>query len=115
MCRGNLKGTWMAEGDYEPIAERLFNEATVDAFFLEFDTPRAGDFAPLRSKTPALENAEDIKRRIDDAARYVDLDRLCLSPQCGFSSGGGSGQTVALDDERRKLELVLDVVQDVWK
>jgi 5-methyltetrahydropteroyltriglutamate--homocysteine methyltransferase len=129
MCRGNLKGTWMAEGGYEPVAERLFNEATVDAFFLEFDTPRAGDFAPLRhvpkdktvvlglisSKTPVLENAEDIKRRIDDAARYVDLDRLCLSPQCGFSSGGGGGQTVALDDERRKLELVLDVVQDVWK
>jgi 5-methyltetrahydropteroyltriglutamate--homocysteine methyltransferase len=119
----------MAEGGYEPVAERLFNEAAVDAFFLEFDTPRAGDFAPLRhvpkdktvvlglisSKTPVLENAEDIKRRIDDAARFVDLDRLCLSPQCGFSSGGGSGQTVALDDERRKLELVLDVARDVWK
>lgn len=129
MCRGNLKGTWMAEGGYEPIAERLFNQTAVDAFFLEFDTPRAGDFAPLRhvpknktvvlglisSKTPALENGDDIKRRINDAARYVDLDRLCLSPQCGFSSGGGSGQTVGLDDERRKLELVLDVVQDVWK
>jgi 5-methyltetrahydropteroyltriglutamate--homocysteine methyltransferase len=129
MCRGNLKGTWMAEGGYEPIAERLFNQTAVDAFFLEFDTPRAGDFAPLRhvpknktvvlglisSKTPALENGDDIKRRINDAARYVDLDRLCLSPQCGFSSGGGSGQTVGFDDERRKLELVLDVVQDVWK
>ena len=129
MCRGNLKGTWMAEGGYEPIAERLFNQTAVDAFFLEFDTPRAGDFAPLRHvpknktvvlglisyKTPALENGDDIKRRINDAARYVDLDRLCLSPQCGFSSGGGSGQTVGLDDERRKLELVLDVVQDVWK
>ena len=69
----------------------------------------------ISSRRPVLENAEDIKRRIDDAARYVDLDRLCLSPQCGFSSGGGGGQTVALDDERRKLELVLDVVQDVWK
>ena len=129
MCRGNLKGTWMAEGGYDPIAEQLFNQATVDAFFLEFDTPRAGDFAPLRhvpktktvvlglvsSKTPVLEHADDIKRRINEAARYVDLDRLCLSPQCGFSSGGGSGQTVGLDDERRKLELVLDVVQDVWK
>jgi methionine synthase II (cobalamin-independent) len=128
MCRGNLKGTWMAEGGYEPIAERLFNEAEVDAFFLEFDTPRAGDFTPLRhvpksksvvlglvsSKTPDLESKDDIKRRIDEAARHVDLDRLALSPQCGFSSGGGSGQTVGLDDERRKLQLVLDVVHDVW-
>ena len=129
MCRGNLKGTWMAEGGYEPIAERLFNEAKVDAFFLEFDTPRAGDFAPLRhvprsksvvlglvsTKTPILEKKDGIKRRIDEAARYIDLDRLCLSPQCGFSSGGGSGQTVGLDDQRRKLQLVLDVVHDVWK
>jgi 5-methyltetrahydropteroyltriglutamate--homocysteine methyltransferase len=129
MCRGNLKGTWMAEGGYEPIAERLFNEAKVDAFFLEFDTPRAGDFTPLRhvpqsksvvlglvsTKTPILEKKDDIKRRIDEAARYIDLDRLCLSPQCGFSSGGGSGQTVGPDDERRKLQLVLDVVHDVWK
>jgi 5-methyltetrahydropteroyltriglutamate--homocysteine methyltransferase len=128
MCRGNLKGTWMAEGGYEPIAEKLFNEAEVDAFFLEFDTPRAGDFTPLRhlpksksvvlglvsSKTPVLESKDDIKRRIDAAARYVDLDRLALSPQCGFSSGGGSGQTVGRDDERRKLELVLDVTRDVW-
>ena len=128
MCRGNLKGTWMAEGGYEPIAERLFNEADVDAFFLEFDTPRAGDFTPLRhvpksksvvlglvsSKTPDLESKDDIKRRIDEAARHVDLDRLALSPQCGFSSGGGSGQTVGLDDERRKLQLVLDVAHEVW-
>jgi 5-methyltetrahydropteroyltriglutamate--homocysteine methyltransferase len=128
MCRGNLKGTWMAEGGYEPIAERLFNEAEVDAFFLEFDTPRAGDFTPLRhlpksksvvlglvsSKTPVLESKDDIKRRIDEAARHVDLDRLSLSPQCGFSSGGGSGQTVGLEDERRKLQLVLDVAHDVW-
>jgi methionine synthase II (cobalamin-independent) len=128
MCRGNLKGSWMAEGGYEPIAEQLFNEAKVDAFFLEFDTPRAGDFAPLRhvphgksvvlglvsSKTPVLEDKDDIKRRIDEAARYVDLDRLCLSPQCGFSSGGGGGQMVGLEDERRKLQLVLDVVRDVW-
>jgi 5-methyltetrahydropteroyltriglutamate--homocysteine methyltransferase len=128
MCRGNLKGTWMAEGGYEPIAEKLFNEAEVDVFFLEFDTPRAGDFTPLRhlpksksvvlglvsSKTPVLESKDEIKRRIDAAARHVDLDRLALSPQCGFSSGGGSGQTVSRDDERRKLQLVLDVAHDVW-
>jgi 5-methyltetrahydropteroyltriglutamate--homocysteine methyltransferase len=125
MCRGNLKGTWMAEGGYEPIAEKLFNEA---GFFLEFDTPRAGDFTPLHhlpksksvvlglvsSKTPVLESKDEIKRRIDEAARHVDLDRLALSPQCGFSSGGGSGQTVGRDDERRKLELVRDVAHDVW-
>jgi methionine synthase II (cobalamin-independent) len=128
MCRGNLKGTWMAEGGYQPIAERLFNEADVDVFFLEFDTPRAGDFTPLRhvpngksvvlglvsSKTPVLESKDEIKRRIDEATRHIDLDRLGLSPQCGFSSGGGSGQTVGRDDERRKLQLVLDVVHDVW-
>jgi len=128
MCRGNLKGTWMAEGGYEPIAEKLFNEAEVDVFFLEFDPPRAGDFTPLRhlpksksvvlglvsSKTPVLESKDEIKRRIDAAARHVDLDRLALSPQCGFSSGGGSGQTVSRDDERRKLQLVLDVAHDVW-
>ena len=128
MCRGNLKGTWMAEGGYEPIAEQLFNGADVDVFFLEFDTPRAGDFTPLRhvpkgksvvlglisSKTPVLESKDEIRRRIDEAARHIDLDRLGLSPQCGFSSGGGSGQTVGRDDERRKLELVLEVAHDVW-
>jgi len=69
----------------------------------------------VSTKTPILEKKDDIKRRIDEAARYIDLDRLCLSPQCGFSSGGGSGQTVGLDDQRRKLQLVLDVVHDVWK
>jgi 5-methyltetrahydropteroyltriglutamate--homocysteine methyltransferase len=128
LCRGNLKGTWMAEGGYEPIAEMLFNEADVDAFFLEFDTARAGDFTPLRhvppskfvvlglvsSKAPVLESKDEIKRRIDEAARFIDLDRLGLSPQCGFSSGGGSGQTVGHDDERRKLQLVLDVAHEVW-
>ncbi len=128
LCRGNLKGAWMAEGGYEPIAEMLFNTANVDAFFLEYDTARAGDFTPLRhvpkpkmvvlglvsSKDPKLESKDDIKRRIDQAARYVDLDRLCLSPQCGFSSGGGSGQTVTWDDTRRKLELVVTVAREVW-
>ncbi len=128
MCRGNLKGAWMAQGGYEPIAERLFNQAQVNAFFLELDTPRAGDFAPLRhvpkdkrvvlglisSKTPVLESKDDIKRRIEEAARHVDIDRLCLSPQCGFSSGAGRGQRVTQDDTRRKLDLVMDVAADVW-
>ena len=129
MCRGNLKGTWMAEGGYEPIAERLFNEAEVDAFFLEFDTPRAGDFTPAAPRSEEqvrgagageLEDAGPRRARMTSSvgstrrARHVDLDRLALSPQCGFSSGGGSGQTVGLDDERRKLQLVLDVAHEVW-
>ncbi len=100
----------------------------VDAFFLEYDTPRAGDFAPLRhlpadktavlglisTKTPVLEPKDEIKRRIDEAAAFVKLGRLALSPQCGFSSGGGGGQVVTADDTRRKLELVLDVAREVW-
>lgn len=128
MCRGNLKGAWMAQGGYEPIAERLFGGLDVDAFFMEYDTPRAGDFGPLRhmpadksvvlglisTKTPQLEAKDEIKRRIDEAAKFVPLDRLALSPQCGFSSGGGGGQVVTADDTRRKLELVLDVARDVW-
>lgn len=128
MCRGNLKGAWMAEGGYEPIAEPIFAALDVDAYFLEFDTPRAGDFAPLRlipddkivvlglvsTKTPELESPDDLKRRIDEAARYVDLDRMCLSPQCGFSSAPGSGQVITHDDERRKLELILTVADQVW-
>ncbi len=128
MCRGNLKGAWMAEGGYEPIAERLFGGLDVDAYFLEYDTPRAGDFAPLRhlpadkvavlglisTKSPELETKDEIKRRIDEAAEIVPLERLALSPQCGFASGGGGGQVVTADDTRRKLELVLDVAREVW-
>jgi len=128
MCRGNLKGAWMAEGGYEPIAERVFGGLDVEAFFLEFDTPRAGDFRPLRfvpapkrvvlglvsTKTPALESADDLKRRIDEAARYIPVERLGLSPQCGFSSAPGSGQPIGEDDQKRKLELVVKVAADVW-
>lgn len=127
-CRGNLKGAWMAEGGYEPIAEMFFNEIDVDALFLEYDTPRAGDFEPLRfvpadktvilglvsTKTPELESADDLKRRIDQAAIHVPLDRLGLSPQCGFASAPGGGQVITHDDERRKLELILQVAEDVW-
>ncbi len=128
LCRGNLKGAWMAEGGYEPIAETLFNDIAVDAYFLEYDTPRAGDFAPLRfvpddrkvvlglvsTKSPVLETADELKRRIDEAARFVPLDRLCLSPQCGFASAPGGGQVIDHDDERRKLELILRVADEVW-
>lgn len=128
MCRGNLKGAWMAEGGYEPIAEKVFNGMNIDAFFLEYDTPRAGDFEPLRhlpadksavlglvsTKTPDLETEDELKRRIDEAAKLVPLERLALSPQCGFSSGGGGGQPITQDDTRRKIELMQRVADDVW-
>jgi 5-methyltetrahydropteroyltriglutamate--homocysteine methyltransferase len=128
MCRGNLKGAWLAEGSYEPIAEAVFDGLDVDAFLLEFDSPRAGDFRALRfvpapkrvvlglvsTKTPALETPDELRRRIDEAARHVPLERLGLSPQCGFSSAPGAGQPITPDDQRRKLELVLAVARDVW-
>jgi 5-methyltetrahydropteroyltriglutamate--homocysteine methyltransferase len=128
LCRGNLKGAWMAEGGYEPVADVLFNRLNADIYCLEYDTPRAGDFSPLRyvpegksvilglvsTKTPKLEAKDALKRRIDEAAKYVPLERLGVSPQCGFSSGGGAGQTVTPDDTRRKLELALEVARDVW-
>jgi 5-methyltetrahydropteroyltriglutamate--homocysteine methyltransferase len=128
LCRGNLKGAWMAEGGYEPVAEALFNRLNADIYCLEYDTPRAGDFSPLgyvpkgkhvvlglvSTKTPVLEDKDALKRRIDEAARVVPLERLGISPQCGFSSGGGAGQTVTQDDTRRKLELVMQVAREVW-
>jgi 5-methyltetrahydropteroyltriglutamate--homocysteine methyltransferase len=128
MCRGNLKGAWMAEGGYEPIAEKTFGGLDVDALFLEYDTPRAGDFAPLRhvsadktvvlglvsTKTPEVESKDELKQRIEEASRYVPLERLALSPQCGFSSGGGGGQVVTQDDTRRKIALMVEVVDEVW-
>ncbi len=128
LCRGNLKGAWMAEGGYEPVADALFNQMNADIYCLEYDTARAGDFSPLRylprtktvilglvsTKTPELEKKDALKRRIEQASRFVPLERLGLSPQCGFSSGGGSGQTVTHDDTKRKLELVLEVARDVW-
>jgi len=127
LCRGNLRSRWMAAGSYEAVAERLFNEVQVDAFFLEYDTPRAGDFAPLRfmakdkavvlglisTKTPVLENADALRRRIDEAARHVPLERLALSPQCGFASTVG-GNLLSIDDQRRKLGLIVEVANRVW-
>ena len=128
LCRGNLKGAWMAEGGYDPIAEALFNKLNADIYCLEYDTARAGDFSPLRfvpkgktvilglvsTKTPVLESKDALRKRVEEAAKYVPLERLGLSPQCGFSSGGGSGQTVTQDDTRRKLELVMEVSQQIW-
>lgn len=129
LCRGNLKGAWMAEGGYEPIAEALFNRLDATVYCPEYDTERAGDFAPLRylpkgkrvilglvsTKTPVLERKEDLKKRIDAAAKHIALDQLGIGPQCGFSSGGGGGQALSADDTRRKLELVMEVARDVWR
>jgi 5-methyltetrahydropteroyltriglutamate--homocysteine methyltransferase len=128
LCRGNLKGAWMAEGGYEPIADTLFNATEVDEYLLEYDTPRAGDFEPLRfvpegkavilglvsTKTPELESEDELKRRIAEAAKHVPLERLGISPQCGFSSGGGGGQPITQDDTRRKIELLQRVAADIW-
>jgi len=127
LCRGNHKGKFLAEGGYDWVAERLFADCMVDAFFLEYDTPRAGDFAPLRflrpgcqavlglvsSKTAALEPVDMLRRRIDEAARIVPLDRLAISPQCGFASSV-SGNPVTPEDQEAKLRLVVDTARAVW-
>ena len=127
LCRGNFRSAWVAEGSYEPVAEVLFNELNVDAYFLEYDDERSGDFAPLRfvpdhktvvlglvtTKLATLEAPRELIRRIEDAARYVPLDHLCLSPQCGFSSTV-EGNEITEADQWAKLELVRRVARDVW-
>ena len=127
LCRGNFRSAWVAEGGYEPVAEVLLNELDVDGYFLEYDDERSGDFAPLRftpknkmvvlglvtSKQPELETKEELKQRIDEAARYVDGDQLALSPQCGFSSTvHGNEMTEA--DQFAKLALVVETAREVW-
>ncbi|GAB2793128.1 5-methyltetrahydropteroyltriglutamate--homocysteine S-methyltransferase [Halomonas shantousis] len=127
LCRGNFRSTWFAEGGYEPVAEVLFNELDVDAYFLEYDDERSGDFAPLRflpegkqmvlgvvsSKVAALESKDFIKQRIDAAARYMPLEQMSLSPQCGFSSTE-HGNALSEDEQWAKLEFVVDVAREVW-
>lgn len=127
LCRGNFQSAWVSEGGYEPVAEILFSEMAVDAFFLEYDDERSGDFAPLRfvpdeklvvlglmsSKHPFAEPADEIKRRIDEAAAYVPLERLALSHQCGFSSTA-HGNLLSEDDQWRKLERTVEIASDVW-
>lgn len=124
---GNFRSAWVAEGSYEPVAEVLFNELNVDAYFLEYDDERSGDFAPLRfvpdrktvvlglvtTKLAALESGRGLIRRLEEAARYVPLDRLCLSPQCGFSSTV-EGNQITEEDQWAKLELVSKVAHEVW-
>jgi 5-methyltetrahydropteroyltriglutamate--homocysteine methyltransferase len=127
LCRGNFRGHWIGSGGYEPVAEKFFNGVNADLFLLEYDSERAGDFRPLRfvpkekcvvlglvsSKTPRLESAAALKRRIDEAARFVPHERLAVSPQCGFGTTVG-GAPMSEDDEKRKLELVGRVAREVW-
>ncbi|MEE8395673.1 MAG: 5-methyltetrahydropteroyltriglutamate--homocysteine S-methyltransferase, partial [bacterium] len=127
LCRGNFRSSWVAEGGYEPVAEVLFNELEVDGYFLEYDDERSGDFAPLRfvpknkivvlglisSKLAELEKKDDVKRRIDEAAKYMPLDQMALSPQCGFSSTV-HGNEITEHDQFAKMDLVRDVAGEVW-
>jgi 5-methyltetrahydropteroyltriglutamate--homocysteine methyltransferase len=125
-CRGNFKSAWVAEGGYEPVVEAMFSTG-VDGYFMEFDSSRAGGFEPLRAlprgkkvvlglvttKVGALESKDDLLRRIDEASKFVPLEDLCLSPQCGFSSTH-HGNALSVDDQWRKLERVVEVAREVW-
>jgi 5-methyltetrahydropteroyltriglutamate--homocysteine methyltransferase len=127
LCRGNFAGNWVAEGGYDPVAEVLFNEIGVDGYFMEYDTARAGGFEPLRflpkgktvvlglvtTKSGTIESKGELKRRIDEAAKFAPLEQLCLSPQCGFSSGIG-GETMTIEQEAAKLRRVVETAAEVW-
>jgi 5-methyltetrahydropteroyltriglutamate--homocysteine methyltransferase len=127
LCRGNSRSRWLSEGSYEPIAEKLFNELDVDRLLLEYDTERAGGFEPLRFMPPdkevvlglvttkegRLESEDELRRRIDEAAQYVDMERLAISPQCGFASAM-LGNLLSMDDQRRKLDLVSEIARKTW-
>jgi 5-methyltetrahydropteroyltriglutamate--homocysteine methyltransferase len=127
LCRGNFQSSWVASGGYDFVAESLFNELDVDGFFLEYDDERSGGFEPLRfvpagkhvvlglvtTKRARLESKDDLKRRIDDAAKYVPLDQLCLSGQCGFASTE-QGNALTADEQKAKLELIVSVADEVW-
>ena len=127
LCRGNFKSAWAATGGYEPVAEALFNELAVDGYFLEYDDARSGDFSPLRhvpknkivvlglvsTKLQSLESKDALKRKIDEAARLVPIEQLCLSPQCGFSSTV-HGNDIAVEAQAAKIRLVVETAQEVW-
>ena len=127
LCRGNFRSTFIASGGYEPVADLLFNGMPIDGYFMEWDSDRAGGFEPLRflpkpkqvvlglvtSKTGELESADDIKRRIEEAAKFAPLDQLCLSPQCGFASTE-EGNTLAEEQQWAKLRMIVEVARDVW-
>ena len=128
MCRGNFKSTWVAEGGYDPAADAVFNQTGVDIYFMEYDSERAGGFEPLRllpkgkkrvlpgfitTKTAALEDLDELKRKFEAASKYVDLDQLGIAPQCGFASTE-EGNAITEDDQKRKLELVVRTAEAVW-
>lgn len=127
LCRGNARSQWFASGGYEPVADALFNEIDVDGFFLEYDDERSGDFAPLRfvprdkkvvlglvtTKHGRLESADAIRRRVDEASRYLPIEQLCLSPQCGFASAS-QGNLLSEDNQKRKLALVVELAEQIW-
>jgi 5-methyltetrahydropteroyltriglutamate--homocysteine methyltransferase len=127
MCRGNFRSTFIASGGYEPVAELLFNTINIDGYFMEWDTDRAGGFEPLRflpkgkavvlglvtTKTGTLEKKDDIRRRIDEAAKYCDIDQLCLSPQCGFASTE-EGNVLAEEEQWAKLKMIVEIAEEVW-
>ena len=127
LCRGNFRSSWRAQGGYATVAETIFTRLPYDGFFLEFDDARSGDFSPLRhvpkhvrvvlglvsSKVGPLEKMDDLKRRLDEASRYIGLDQLCVSPQCGFSSTV-EGNDVTVSQEQAKLALCVDLARDVW-
>ena len=127
LCRGNFRSSWRAQGGYARIAEAIFNELPYDGFFLEFDDARSGDFAPLRfvpkhvrvvlglvtTKVGTLERKDDLKRRLDEAAKYVPIEQVCLSPQCGFSSTV-EGNEITVDHQKAKLSLCVELAREVW-
>jgi 5-methyltetrahydropteroyltriglutamate--homocysteine methyltransferase len=127
LCRGNFRSSWAAEGGYDFVAEALFSQLEVDGFFLEYDDERSGTFAPLRFVPPGkavvlglvttkrgeLEDKDTLKRRIDEASRYVPLEQLCLSPQCGFSSTV-EGNDLTAEQQAAKLRLVVETAAEVW-
>lgn len=128
LCRGNFRSSWAASGSYDYVADALFNELDVDGYFLEFDDERSGGFEPLRllpkgdkrvvlglvtSKRGELEDKDEIKRRIDAAARFAPMEQLCLSAQCGFSSTH-EGNDITIDQQRAKLEMIVEIAQDMW-
>lgn len=127
LCRGNFRSTFVAAGGYDPIAETLFNDINVHAYFMEYDSERAGGFEPLRfvpknkmvvlglvtSKSGTLEGKDHIKRRLDEASKFIDLDQLCLSPQCGFASTE-EGNALAEDEQWAKLRMIVEIAEEVW-
>jgi 5-methyltetrahydropteroyltriglutamate--homocysteine methyltransferase len=128
MCRGNFKSTWVADGAYDPAADAVFNQTGVDIYFMEYDSERAGGFEPLRllpkgkkrvlpgfitTKTAALEDLDDLRRKFDAAGKYADLDQLGIAPQCGFASTE-EGNAITEDDQKRKLELVVKTAEAIW-